>query len=73
MITNILLGYILPLILLIVAGYLIKNFRDANVIKWVGIAVNAAEQIYNSSGMGKENLLMFPNGFQRNSKSRKPT
>lgn len=54
MITNILLGYVLPLILLIVAGYLIKNFRDANVIKWVKIAVNAAEQIYKSSGMGKE-------------------
>ena len=54
MITNILLGGVLPLILLIVAGYLIKNFRDDNVIKWVKIAVNAAEQIYNSSGMGKE-------------------
>ncbi len=54
MIVNFILGAVLPLILLVVAGYLIKNYRDDSVIKWVKIAVNAAEQIYSASGMGKE-------------------
>lgn len=57
MIVNIILGGVLPLVLLIVAGYLIKTFRDDNVIKWVKIAVNAAEQIYSASGMGKEKFV----------------
>jgi DNA polymerase III sliding clamp (beta) subunit (PCNA family) len=51
---NIVLGAIAPLALLVVAGYLIKTYRDDNVIKWVKIAVKAAEQIYNASGQGKE-------------------
>ena len=54
MIVNIILGTILPVILFVVASYLIKTYRDDNVIKWVKIAVKAAEQIYNESGMGKE-------------------
>ena len=54
MIANIILGGVIPLILMIVAGYLIMTFRDDNVIKWVKIAVKAAEQIYKESGMGKE-------------------
>ena len=54
MIVNIVFGYIAPFILLIAAGCLIKNFRDDEVIKWVGVAVKAAEQIYNNSGQGKE-------------------
>ena len=54
MIVNVILGSILPVILLVGAGYLIKTYRDDNVIKWVKIAVKAAEQIYNESGMGKE-------------------
>ena len=51
---NIILGAIIPIALLVVAGYLIKTYRDDNVIKWVKIAVKAAEQIYNASGQGKE-------------------
>ena len=54
MIVDIILGGILPLMLLVVAGYLIKTFRDNNVVKWVNIAVRAAEQIYTASGLGKE-------------------
>ena len=54
MIVDIILGAVVPLILLIVAGYLIKTFRNNEVIKWVGIAVKAAEQIYSASGQGKE-------------------
>ena len=54
MIVNVILGAVVPLILLIVAGYLIKTFRNNEVIKWVGIAVKAAEQVYTASGMGKE-------------------
>ena len=53
MAVDIILGGIVPLILLVVAGYLFKIFRDDNVIKWVNVAVRAAEQIYDS-GMGKE-------------------
>ena len=53
MIVNIILGAIVPLILLIVAGYLIKTFRNNEVIKWVGIAVKAAEQIF-EHGMNTE-------------------
>lgn len=51
---NIILGAIIPITLLVVAGYLIDTFRDDNVIKWVKIAVKAAEQIYNETGQGKE-------------------
>lgn len=54
MIVNVVLGYILPVILLIVAGYLIKIYRSDEVVKWVKVAVEAAEQIYNGSGQGKE-------------------
>lgn len=52
--SNIIFGAVIPLVLLIVVFYLIKNYRDDSVIKWVKIAVNAAEQIYNASGQGKE-------------------
>ena len=54
MVANIILGYILPLVLLIVAGYLVKVYRNDEVVKWVKVAVKAAEQIYNGSGQGKE-------------------
>ena len=54
MIANIILGYVLPFILIVVSCYLIKNFRDERAMKWITIAVRAAEQIYNESGMGKE-------------------
>ena len=50
---NFILGGVLPIILIIAAGYLIKIYRDDNVIKWVKVAVKAAEQIY-SYGQGKE-------------------
>lgn len=53
MIVNIILGAVVPLILLIVAGYLIKTFRNNEVIKWVSIAVKAAEQIF-EHGMNTE-------------------
>lgn len=54
MVVNVILGYIVPFILLVVAGYLLKVYRSAEVIKWVGVAVKAAEQIYKGSGQGKE-------------------
>ena len=50
---NFILGGVLPLILIIAAGYLLKLYRDENVIKWVKVAVKAAEQIY-ASGQGQE-------------------
>ena len=51
---NILLGYVVPFILLILSFCLIKTYRDERVIKWVKIAVNAAEQMYKESGKGAE-------------------
>lgn len=51
---NVVLGYVLPLVLLVAAGYLMKVYRDERVVKWVKIAVNAAEQIYSAQGQGKE-------------------
>lgn len=51
---DIILGIVVPFILLVVAGYLIKTYRNDNVIKYVKIAVSAAEQIYKQTGMGKE-------------------
>lgn len=51
---DLILGIIIPFILLIAAGYLMLNHRDDNVMKWVTIAVKAAEQIYKESGKGKE-------------------
>ena len=55
MIANIVLGGLIPFILLIIAGYLIKTYRDDNVIKWVKIAVKAAEQMF-EHGMNDEKL-----------------
>lgn len=46
MIIDILLGVIIPFVLLVVSGYLIKTYRSDSVVKWVKIAVNAAEQIF---------------------------
>ena len=54
MVVSVILGYITPFILLVVAGYLSKIYRSDEVIKWVKVAVKAAEQIYNESGQGKE-------------------
>lgn len=54
MITNIILGYVVPFILLVIAGYLIKTFRDDRVIKWVDMVVKAAEQMYKGNGRGRE-------------------
>lgn len=54
MVVDIIFGYILPLILFIVAGYLVKVYRNDEIVKWVKVAVKAAEQIYNGSGQGKE-------------------
>ena len=54
MAVNVVLGYILPLVLLIVAGYLIKVYHSDEIVKWVKVAVKAAEQIYEGSGQGKE-------------------
>ncbi len=51
---NILLGVILPFIMIIVSLYLVKVYRDDNVVKWVNIAVRAAEQIYREHGQGSE-------------------
>ena len=54
--SNIILGIILPFLLILVAGYFIKIHRDDNIIKWVDIAVKAAEQMYKGNGRGKEKL-----------------
>lgn len=46
MIIDIILGVIVPFVLLVVAGYLIKTHVNDDITKWVKIAVKAAEQIY---------------------------
>ena len=46
MIIDFILGAIVPFILLVIAGVLIKKFRNENVVKWVKIAVKAAEQLF---------------------------
>ena len=46
MVVDIILGYIVPLILIVVAGCLVKIYRSEEVVKWVEIAVKAAEQIF---------------------------
>lgn len=51
---NVIFGAVVPFVLIVAAGVLIRSYRSDNVIKWVKIAVNAAEQIYNESGQGKE-------------------
>lgn len=53
MIVNIILGVVVPLILIVLSGYLMINYRDEQILKWVRIAVKAAEQIYNAPGQGK--------------------
>ena len=54
MIADIILGYIVPFVLLVISYYLIKNFRDERAMKWITIAVRAAEQMFKESGQGKE-------------------
>lgn len=54
MVVDFILGYVLPLALFIVAGYFAIVYRNDEVVKWVKIAVKAAEQIYDGSGQGKE-------------------
>lgn len=54
MVIDVILGYILPLVLLVIAGYLVKIYRSDDIVKWVKVAVKAAEQIYTESGQGKE-------------------
>ena len=61
MIANIVLGVIVPLILLVIAGYLISMYRDERILKWVRIAVKAAEQMYNAPGKGKEKFESVAN------------
>lgn len=50
---SIILGVILPIMLLLCALYFVGTYRTDELIKWVGVAVEAAEQIY-KSGQGKE-------------------
>lgn len=54
MAVNIILGYIVPFILFVVGFYFIKTCRNEEVVRWVKIAVKAAEQIYKESGQGEE-------------------
>lgn len=54
MVVNIILGVIVPFVLLVAALYLMKIYRSDELVKFVGIAVKAAEQIYKGSGQGKE-------------------
>ena len=61
MITDIILGSVVPFALLVIAGYFIKTYRNDNVVKWVNIAVRAAEQIYNAQGQGKEKFEYVSN------------
>ena len=61
MIISVILGVILPFILLVIAGYLILMYRDERVLKWVRIAVKAAEQIYTAPGKGKEKFNYVAN------------
>ena len=51
---DLILGVVTPFVLLVTAFYLIKRFRNDNIMKYVTIAVKAAEQIFNSQGQGKE-------------------
>lgn len=53
MIVNLILGYAVPFILLVAAGYFIKAFHDDSVVKWIDVAVRAAEQIF-EHGMNDE-------------------
>ena len=46
MVIDIILGVVVPFVLLITSGYLIKTHRSDEIMKWVKIAVSAAEQIF---------------------------
>lgn len=54
MIIDLIMGVIVPFAMLVVAFYLIKHFRNENVLKYIKIAVKSAEQIFNSQGQGEE-------------------
>lgn len=54
MIVDLIMGVIVPFVLLVVAFYLIKYYRNDNVMKYVRIAVKSAEQIFNAQGQGEE-------------------
>lgn len=65
MIANIILGWFVPVLLFIGGFYLLKVYRDDTVIKWVKIAVKAAEQIYNAQGQGKEKFDYVANWISK--------
>ena len=65
MIANIILGVILPVILFVVGGYLLRTYRDERIFKYVKIAVEAAEQIYNASGQGKQKFAYVAEWISR--------
>lgn len=58
---NLILGVFLPFILLVAGFYLIKQYRSEYIIKYVTIAVKAAEQMFNASGQGKEKFEYVSN------------
>lgn len=51
---DLILGVVIPFMLFVMGFYLVKRFRNDNIMKYVNIAVKAAEQIFNSQGQGKE-------------------
>ena len=51
---DLILGVVTPFVLFVIGFYLMKRFRNDNIMKYVTIAVKAAEQIFNASGQGKE-------------------
>lgn len=53
MVVSAILGYVVPFVLLVIAGYFMKTYRDENLTKYVDIAVKAAEQIF-AHGMNEE-------------------
>ena len=53
MVVSAILGYVVPFVLLVIAGYFMKTYRDETLTKYVDIAVKAAEQIF-AHGMNEE-------------------
>lgn len=46
--------YVIRILVVIIGTYLINLIRSYKLEKWVQIAVNAAEQIFNEKGLGEK-------------------
>ena len=62
---DILLKCVIFIAVILITGYVIPYLKDKNIYNYVVIAVQAAEQIFKESGMGKEKFEYVKNWLNK--------